>query len=760
MRNQIVYDIAQPYQLYSALCGLILRDKTQNIKIYNDESKGFYDPNNTNSNGLYLFNLELDPDQENSPIYIFLDSEGIKEEYISSIYTLSESISENDISTYFYYLGKLLGQFCLLSTFNRTTQIPFLNDHLIKLKSSITILINSFRPIAKKFETFIAETLNLDSEDIKNNQFIKVIFEPSENFNDFLDSLDYYTDGTARDLPISTIFALTYMSLGFVLFGLIPKLIVKNSVYYSEFLKKCSIGAIEDTLNNLIVNTDDKFTLDKFKIYSLCYTFKVMSNFYINDLQFSNIAVKNISFEAFFNIGSYIEKYLNNNTDTAGKDIITELVTNTIFNILPNVHQFCDMSHWLSLEKNRFGLASECDNPLIYFKTLTIFLQKEVYVTEENLDEKFHVSTLQNMYFIQDKISSLKRIDNKIDFEKMKIFIEKFIDEETKIVSPKNIFKLLYIAGYLRQYYFGTNIVTKDGNTEDKRIAKSIVIMIETIVYNLYQEWFNRKNKIYRFEKRMYVYDELTDENAYKMLRYECLVTLMDYMRICFDSRKELKGYLAYMNTEDLVLSMHYEFRKMNSYVTPENIELDITYKLKSLQDNNDYGIEYMIDLEKGRIGIIYLLLAYPKEDILIKIMTMKIPLTEFFRDFEENNDRASAMRNFILSMKPIEKIKGFQSDSYIYGIINTRVSEILGSSLDNIKKFYLTYCLNYQFLKTNQAENFASGIQFKDVIAVGPKDNIVEEDRMIADSMESISKTIFGPSSKRKPEIYNKYGF
>lgn len=753
MSKEFIYDLSKPYHLFSANCGLILRDKTNPIEICNKENDSHYItmPNQD----IYLFSLSTQPDNTEAPFYSFIDSEGILEDYVLSISNTTELLKENEVVNYFYYLGKLIGQFAFLLLFNKTSQISFLSERYSKLKSSIIILLNNFPEISRKFQTYIASEVN-ESDAVKEMQKSKVLLEPSAELKNFLDSIDLFASENAREIPISTVFALNYIGLSYLLLGLLPRLIVPSSMSINDFFQKCSMGSVKDSLENLIISNEENGILDKYKVYGLCYTFKVLSDFYLHDNIFSANVTQNISFEALYNIGCTVEKYLKDENTIEGKDVIAELVINSMFNITPNLFQFCNMSHWIEPCLNNFGLDSECDNPIIYYKTLNLFLYNDI-----NAAEHVANSVFESMYFLNSQFNEIYKQNRKINYQELKNFIETLIETDSNLISPKNIFKLLYIAGLARYYHYSTHNGTRKIATDDDKIAYDVIILAETAVYNMFQEWFNRRTKIYKFEKRLYSYDDLNGESIYKQLKYECYVSLLEYMRLVMSSNEELSFNLRALDSELFTKIIHYDLIRTSQTQHPEDFIANTAGILSGIENQDKFGINHMMDLSKGRIGIIYLLLAYPKKDVLLEIMTKHIPLTDFYVKIETNE--SNTMKDFVSHLDPNKDIVGRQSNTWLYSIVNSRNNEIINTSkLSNEEKFYLAYCLNYQFIKTNQAELFATGLAF-DVIPVTNKEKIINEDRDITSSLESLSNEIFGkskPDKNKKPIKYKKYGF
>lgn len=744
------YDIANPYELFSLNCGLMLRDKLKTeVSVKNDKDS------DASAMHIILHDPRENKDVQWEPLELIVhNSEGIQESYVLSLATVEKSISEEALTTYFYYLGKLIGQFTFYNLFHRTSELHFNEINYVKTKTYLEIMIRSFPAFANKYMEMISEESERTDPQVFNT--CKMFLELNSSFLGDIDKIDHFTKYENTYVPVSTLLAMNYIALSYTIFGITLRLRDAMRHELRDFIKRGNEGMIEDILNTINFSGEE-ILIQKRKLDSLYYTFKVLSDFYLHGKEFCFDISENRTFKCFYNIGKSVEKYLMNDTATEGKDIIVEIVGNTIFNIEPNLMSFCKNSHWILPEKANFGIASECDNPIIYFETLHHFLfMAEIYTSRATGEKGEAISNLSSMICVESLYKKEMQLDQEISFKELKLYIENLLVTDSNIISPKLIFKLIYIAAFARIYMHDKTLISAS-KVKDGAYAYDVVIMAETAVYYLYQEWFNRKNKVYRYEKRIYSPKIDQKNNIMDPLKYESLISIVEYIKLLMGFKQEnYMSSIGALNTSQFTELLHDEYHSYNkSFNSVKAYMNNVSAILNSIAQSEEYGVDIMIDPVKGKLGVLFSLLCEPSKDLLIDLMSEKTALTNFFAQLESKGDSKNAMVELLKKLKPNEEILGTSSDTEVYKIINTCVNEIFNSELNNYQKFYLIYCLNYQFIKNNQLTMVASGMNDPNVLLIN-KEKTLNEERGILNTLEDIQERLL----KDEVEKLRKYGF
>lgn len=745
------YDIANPYELFALINGLMLRDKAKTeVQVQNPRQE---------SDAL-LHVLLHDAQNKTNPVWdplklMITNSEGIRESYVLSLANLENDINEDSLSSYFYYLGKLLGQFTFLNLFHRNTELTFLEDTYTQTKTYLEIMIRSF-------PTFSSKYLDLNSsdeekQDVEKYENSKLFLELNQSFIDDLQEIERFTKYENVYVPVSTIMALNYISLFYTIFGITLNLRNKNAFELKDFIRKGaenSVKEIKDTLNFSPTQLIQAIKLD-----SLFYTFKVLTDFYFHGANFLADFATNKTLHCFFNMANEVENYIADENTTEGKDILLEIVGNTIFNIEPNLISFCRADHWIEVDDINFGIASECDNPIVYFNTLSHFLfSSTVYIKKENENERVP-NNLFTMVCYDAIYKETHNLNQKVSFRFLKLYIEKILNSDFNIISPKIIFKLIYIASFVRIYLNDKKMINKI-QIEEPELAYDVIAIAETVIYYLYQEWFNRKNKIYRFEKRIYSVKTNNRDNITDPLKYEALISIVEYMQlVMFFKKTKYPSAISNLNTAQFTDILHTEYHSnIKSFNSVKSFMEKISAILINLEKNEEYGVDLMMDRENGELGLLYSLLVNPNKDILIDIMTNRTSITDFFTQLEkktEDNTENNGMITLLSRLMPNEAILGNSSDHEVYKKINTCMHQIMNSDINNYQKFYLIYCLNYQYIKNNQHTLIAAGMTDPNILIIN-KNQTLNEERGIMNTLEDLSNKVL----MEKIQQNQKYGF
>lgn len=722
MKQELLINLDVPFMLFTINNEVIMRDRT-NYNIYKQEYKRDIDFEVSRPDE-FLFTLEKKSDEALS-VFTFLKSEEIKEDYVMGLSELIEKSDEKGLFTYFYYLGKLLGQLTFFYSFDRVCEIDHIEDRVIKIKSNLVTMLNHFSDIADKTDNYLEESFKNEN----NGEYHKIL-RISGKFIDIIDSLDIYSKEKSRYIKKPILLALNYIALYYTyIFGALLKL--KQDTEPVDFIKRCIGSSFDDAIDKIDLNNDDLL-----KFANLSVMFYAYSSFYEQDEIFRDTIKHSAIYEAFLNIGkgfaSNVEKYN-----------VVQLVETLKFSEISIFSLFNN--------KKYYDLTDLLDDPGIGDPDTPIYLCK---VLDSLIDYRVDIKADFTSFF---NIKTNYIPGNELDFLKIKKYIEDIISK-VKIIKPSIIYKLLTFAGYCRTFYY-QNQKNKQKYTNAEYIP-DVIVMCEVAVYNFYQEWFNRASKLYRFEHRNYYYnDSKYTETIQETLKYEILLSIMDYCKTCYTNNEPSATRLFNLvpNLIEYTISLQPEYRAAFNGLNTKEILNTMENQFNIELGPVNYP-EYAVSNEMGKIGILTLILMGRDKDLLLDKIESNIALNDFFAILETNSDAENPMKSLIEGLTAKEEACGIVSNSEIYKRINTNIHNILSSTLSFTNIFYLAYGLNYIYIKHQIAQEIKSDNLSDDVIITGSKAELINED---ADSLASVEHNInlvFKDYSKKKN--VKKYGF
>lgn len=727
MKQELLINLDVPVTLFTINNEVIMRDRS-NYNIYKKEFRHEIDsniPTVNNNLGDFLLTLEKKSD-ESLPVFTFLKQEEVKEDYVLSLSDTIDKLDEKGLFTYFYYLGKLLGQLTFFYSFDRVCEIDHIEDQVIKVKSNLTTMLNHFNDMADKIDGYFEESFkNQDNE--KYHKILRV----NGKFIDIIDVLDAYSKEKSRYIQKSTLLALNYISLYYTyIFGTLLKL--KQDTIPSDFIKRCIGSSLADASDKLDL-TQEEFI----KFFSLSTLFFAYSSYYQQDEIFRDTVKYSAIFEGFFNIG----KQIMNNLEEYGID----KVINTLqFSEISVFSFFNDKRYYDTTDLLNDLSISDADTPIYICKTLDSMIDYDIDLKANNVSY-FNTKS----YFIPA---------GDLDFLKIKQHVEEIISK-VKIIKPNIIYKLLTIAGYCRTFYY-QNLKNKFKYINVEYIS-DVIVMCEIAVYNFYQEWFNRASKIYRFEARNYYFnDNEFTETIQETLKNEILLSVMDYCKTCYtnNSQNAARFFNLIPNLIDYTVSLHPDYKAAFNNLSSKEM-LNVMENQFNIEFNGVNYPEYAVSEEMGKIGILTLILLGRDKDLLLDTIESNIALNDFFAILETNSDAENPMKSLIEGLTSNDETVGSMSNSEIYKRINTNIRNILSSTLSYTNIFYLAYGLNYIYIKHHIAQEIKTGNYSDDVILSGTKTKIINEDADTLASVEHNINLVFKDYSKPKKNN-KKYGF
>lgn len=722
MKQELLINLDVPFTLFTINNEVIMRNRT-NYNIYKQEYKHDAEFGVSNPND-FLFTLEKKSD-ENLSVFSFIKSEEIKEDYVLSLSDTIDKLDEKGLFTYYYYLGKLLGQLTFFYSFDRVCEIDHIEEKVIQLKSNLAAMLNHFTEISERLDGYLEASFKNDN----NAEYHKVL-RVSSKFLDIIDALDNYSKEKSRYIQKPTLLALNYIALYYTfVFGTLLKLKPDNEPV--DFIKRCIGSSLKDALDKL-----DLLPEDSIKFLGLAVIFFTYSSYYEQDEIFRDTTKYSAIYEAFFNIGKQVSANLD---ELNVADVVKTL-------------QFSEISIFSFFNNKRFYDAEDYLNDLnICDPDTPIYLCKTL---DSMLDYKVDLSAPITSGF---NIKSNYIPAGELDFKEIKKYVESVISK-VKTIKPNIIYKLLTIAGYCRSCYYQK--VKNKFHYKNAEFIPDVIVMIEVAVYNFYQEWFNRASKIYRFENRNYYFnDNEFTETIQETLKYEILLSIIDYCKTCYTNNEAIVARLFNLvpNLIDYTVSLHPEYRSaFNNLNTKELLNVMENQFNVELEAAN-YP-EYAVSAENGRIGILTLILMGKDKDLLLEKIESNMALNDFFAILETNSDAENPMKSLIEGLTVKEEVVGTVSYSEIYKRINTNIHEILSSTLSFTNIFYLAYGLNYIYIKHHIAQEIKSGDYSDDVIISGSKTQLINEDADALASVEHNINLVFKDYSKKKP--VGKYGF
>lgn len=733
MQNEMIYDISSLTNLFSANNNLIFRNRGVGLNLVKQNDIG-----NVATNS-FLFSIL---NKENDVKVTFLNSQPIKQDYVLQVVEKRDNLSDKDIYMYFYYLGHLLGLYTFHLCFDRLGETSHLEENTIKIKTNLSIMLQSFNDYADGLTSLLNE---LDS-----TKELVQIMRVRDIFINIIDSLDISSKEKSVYIQPSTLMALNHMALTYGLFGALMLTIDPTKISVVDFVKRCSADVVEQALQTY-TNPEEVE-----KIKTLAYLWYHTNMYYMHGIEYYTTFSENILNLCLHNIGKYAFNSFKENPN--GENLLmieNSMIENTVY-----VTQFVDMNQFASLVNSKHILENETYNPLYFIHTLNNF----IILDASNSSDLFNIIHTTSIFNSLNGITAGFQSED-FDFINAKNFIEVMISNSYNEVSPNTIFKLLYIAAYAR-IVLGLSNGLIDSKIENKQIntslAQSVIVMAECAVYAMYQEWFNKNTKLYRFENRNFKYDPNYKETVQENLKNEILLTIIDYVRFCIDGthNSDLNNIIPHLTK--LVASMHSDFRStfpgLDSY---KEIYAGMEAGLKTRMEYSAL-VDYVLNKEYGNLGLMILILYSRDKDMVTELMENNITLNDFFTLLEDNSNIENPMKNYVEKLKCVPEIVGSSSESEVYKRINTNIESIFSSGLSYPFMFYLAYGLNYIYIKHKINKTFAENID-PNVIALDDRAFIVENDERDLLAVENHIRKLFANidyKKSRSEEKFKKYGF
>ena len=718
--NLIELDLSRPYMALSAIFGSCLR---------NQKERRVLSPSNA-TNGLFYLTF-IPEKKEMTKSFHCIYSAKLSFDFIERIRKNIENLDQRDTMLLSYEFGRVLAYYTFLLTINRS-QAPVLNELLEEVKVVLITLAELVKKAEQdgKFDDILGadnDTKAKEIDSIDNGGWkMNTVLSPS--FVRLIDELDNYTDGTYNDTPFPFIFSLAYIALQYILIGIVPTTISqRKDITMNEFLMACKGEEIKDYVNRLVVDESESYSTRA--LYGMIYTYYKLRNYFsvvalgISPVTTDALSINSdIFFSSLYRIGELLESDYLTKDDSNNKPYLVEILENGLFggNIrlldLLNVYQVFNPSDDLIR-------VDDINVPFVLTAPLN---QLSFSVSGLNTNP---ISKLVGNAIANGAADSF-------DPKSVELYVLEYLSNvDCHIVSPYRIYKIAMLAAMSRQMYKALEA----SHTNDKDLKDtlgSIIILCDSLILKLYDEWFNTRSTIYRFESRMTDYPVAAFRNHKdKYLKWEIDLILTYYGNFIIDSGSNKSIDSAWILNSPWFVDINTINNSPNLLYYGDTIANKDNYN-----DFNNY-IEFKLPI----------LISITNPDVFVQRNIM-MECLDRLNNQPEMYDKIKMLVTDALPLpqtsSKTEVIDAMYKDtaypSAIFSKIISNVSTILErSDLTSEAKFYLTYCLIYSSIIRNHINNVLIRPN-SNIATVDNKDDLVEMATQTSNSIESYINWIF----------------
>ena len=709
-------DLSRPYMALSAIFGSSLR---------NQKEKRVLSPSPM-TNGLFYLTF-IPEKKEFTKTFHFTYSAKLSFEFIERIRVNIKNLDQRDTMLLSYEFGRVLAYYTFLLTINRS-QTPVLDGLLEEVKVILITLAELVMTAETdgKFDELVGSDNDSKAKEIDaiDNGEWRIGSFLTKTFVSLIDDLDNYTDGTYNDVPFPFILSLSYVALQYILLGIVPTTISnKNDITMNEFLMACKSDEIKNYVNRLVVDEFESYSTRA--LYGMIYTYYKLRNYFsivglgVNPV---NEQMKNsdIFFSSLYKIGELLETDYLTKDDSNNKPYLVEILENSLFggNIrltdLLNIYQVFNPSDDLIK-------VDDINVPFI----LTVPYNQMVYTSHglnTNPFTKLVGSGLAN------------GVGDSFDPKSIELYIMEYLSNvDCHIVSPYRIYKIAALAAMSRQMY--KSLEASHTNDKDlKDTLSNIIILCDSLILKLYDEWFNTRSTIYRFESRMTDYPVASfRNNKEKYLKWEIDLILTYYGNYIIDTQSNIDPSFV-VNTP--------WFTNINDISNKPNLVYygDTPATKENYLDFNNY-VEFKLPI----------LVSVTNPEVFEDRSIM----FECLSRLNNQDGMYEKIKSLVIDALPLpqtssktEVVDAMYKDtaypSAIFKKIISNVSTILErTDLTSEAKFYLTYCLVYSSIIRNHVNNVLIKPQ-SNIATVDNKDDLVEMATQTSNSIESFMVRMF----------------
>lgn len=710
--NVMELDLSRPYMALSAIFGSSLRNQKERRVLSSSQA----------TNGLFYLTF-IPEKKEMTKTFHCIYSAKLSFDFIERIRKNIENLDQRDTMLLSYEFGRVLAYYTFLLTINRT-QAPVLNELLEEVKVVLITLAELVKKaeIDGKFDDILGgdnDTKEKEIDSLDNGEW-KMGSSLSPSFVKMIDELDNYTDGTYNDTPFPFIFSLAYIALQYILIGIVPTTISqKNDITMNEFLMACKGEEIKNYVNRLVVDESESYSTRA--LYGMIYTYYKLRNYFsvvglginpvVNGTEFAN---NDIFFSSLYKIGELLEADYLTKDDSNNKPYLVEILENGLFNgnirllDLLNVYQVFNPSDDLIR-------VDDINVPFV----LTAPLNQLSYSSSG-----FNTNPITKL--VANAIAN--GTADSFDPKSVELYVLEYLSNvDCHIVSPYRIYKIAMLAAMSRQMYYEL----EKSHTDDKDLKDtlgSIIILCDSLILKLYDEWFNTRSTIYRFESRMTDYPIAAfRNNKDKYLKWEIDLILTYYGNFIIDVNKSVDAAWI-INSPWFV-----DINNVNN--TPNLLYYGDTFANKENYNDFTNYIEFKLPI----------LISATNPDVFVQ----KSIMMECLDRLNNQPEMYDKIKSLVTDALPLpqtssktEVIDAMYKDtaypSAIFAKIISNVSTILErTDLTSEAKFYLTYCLIYSSIIRNHINNVLIRPN-SNIATVDNKDDLVEMATQTSNSIES----------------------
>lgn len=483
-------DLGATFDLYTSIYGLLLRDRREKRVL----KEGL-----ENSFGLVIKGKDENTDNFN---VVFKFPE-LKMKYCEDAVENAKKVGDiTYFSTLYAYFGNVLGLYTFLSMFN-SKEYTELNEIKSNTKIALKRLIKAINIAEDRkiyYDTFNDEEIEDDKDGDFSNE-LRII----PNLDQVIEKMSDFIEKEGRYIPTQRILSMTYLSMYYTLLGALPVIFTGNNMSIRQFLEICNTkhGAI-DYIKQTMKDMDEITTK---RTLGLLYTFYRLTQFYaincpVFKLDRDNLTNKNLTFSAITKLGEVLEN-LPKDDDSYLKyrTLYLELLKNNVFNAEISLEELISVDDYISC-KGRSIMSDDISSSAIIGYDLSLLI-----VNISRLDFGVYNKGYANsnpMYLNLKYMDSLDLL-LELPYSEIETYVTRELGADSNcIVSPETITRLVYFAGIAR-YSLANSRISKNLSDEKENILNSIIVHAESIIIRLYNEWFIRKDRVYKTEKRYMV---------------------------------------------------------------------------------------------------------------------------------------------------------------------------------------------------------------------------------------------------------------
>lgn len=747
-RTPVEIDLARPYMALSAIYGLSLRNPNEKRLVYQTKK-----PLNGG-----LFDLACIPNKvEEQVIFEFSYSQPVSFDFIEKIKTNIDNLSQSDILHLCYEFGRTLAYYTFLLTLNRS-KLGEVANVVDEVKVILIALWGLVKSVQEKggIIGLVGNGSSIDREyevDKLENGDWGIDLSISESFDEYLDGLDRYTDGTYNDIPFPIIFNLAYTALNYVLLGVVSTKLDKKSVTLNRFLMNCKSGIIPELVDNLLANENSNESAYNNKaLLGMIYAYYKLRSFYNEVYPFinANSSNKDIFFNTIYRIGEFLETKKMDSSDNANNfyTYYDEILNNKLFKSEMRLIDLLDVDKVLYASET-IVKEGGINIPILIASELQDILPKTGSISTN------HYQSYQNpIWKILTNASAKGGVDS-FDIKSMELYILEYLSNvECNIVSPYRIYKLVMIASMAR--YILKSIQKAIIRDEDYiNSIYNVLIISESLIMKLYHEWFRSNSSAYRYEERYTDYPVKTwyTEKG-KYLRREIGMILQLYVAHVFRIEELLD-----VPHNDYTLKEIYN----NKFKDESWNKLNIIFPKGTVVPDSWKNFDNYNAFKGNKFTPIGTLLG--DRNTLELQFGFKNVIIECLNQLQSLHGEKEKINALIQDLIPLPQTSSkseavdaiYKDTSYpseaFRRIINNISGIIKNGSLLPATKFYLTYCLTYSAIIRNQMNSMLIQPE-SNIVKVTDGDDIMELGTQTSNSIESYMVKVF---NIKKPQIHKK---